>query len=165
MQKARLWVMAGLSGATLCLFAATSYAQNTDPAAATSAQTGAQTTAQPAAPTGDNTAQPAADPGTSNGTITTTGSQTTTETTSFSFPGGVWGIAAVAVVVLLVLFSLFRGRDTTVVKDTYVTADSPPVTRTSGMGTSNDRIVTSRAASGPETTTTTTRSSDPNAQR
>jgi hypothetical protein len=162
MHNARLRVMAGLAGATLCLFAVTSYAQNTDPAAGTSAQTGAQTTAQPPAPTGDNTAQPPADAGTTNGTITTTGSQTTTETTTTSFPGGIWGIAAVAVVVLLVLFGLFRGRDTTVVKDTYVTADSPPVTRSSGMGTADDRVVTSRAASATETTTT--RSSDPNAR-
>jgi hypothetical protein len=158
MHNARLRVMAVLAGATLCLFAATSYAQNTDPAAATSAQT----TAQPATPTGDATAQPPADAGTTNGTITTTGSQaTTTETTTWSFPGGVLGIAAVAVVVLLVLFGLFRGRDTTVVKDTYVTADSPPVTRSSGMGTADDRIVTSRAASATETTT---RSGDPNAR-
>ena len=163
MHNARLRVMAGLAGATLCLFAATSYAQNTDPAAGTSAQTGAQTTAQPPAPTGDATAQPPADAGTTNGTITTTGSQaTTTETTTWSFPGGILGIAAVVVVVLLVLFGLFRGRDTTVVKDTYVTADSPPVTRNSGMGTADDRVVTSRAASATETTTT--RSSDPNAR-
>ncbi len=166
MHNVRFRVMAGLAGATLCLFAATSYAQNTDPATGTSAQTGAAapTTAQPTTPTGDATTPPAADQGTTNGTITTTGSQvTTSETTTTSFPGGTWGIVAVGVVILLVLFGLFRGKDRTVVKDTYVTTNTTPNTRTTGMGTAaDDRVVTSRAASGTETTT---RIDDPNARR
>jgi hypothetical protein len=166
MHNARLRVMAGLAGATLCLFAVTSYAQNTDPATgAPQTSTQAPTTgAQPTTPTGDATTPPATDQGTTNGTITTTGSQTTTETTTTSFPGGVWGIVAVAVVILLVLFGLFRGKgDRTVVKDTYVS--NPPASRSTGMGTADDRVVTSRAASGTETTTTTTRTDDPNARR
>ena len=128
MHNARFRVMAGLAGATLCLFAATSYAQNTDPATGNSAQTGsaAPSTAQPTTPSGDATTPPATDQGTTNGTITTTGSQTTTDTTTTTFPGGVWGIVAVAAVILLVLFSLFRGRGKTVVKDTYVTSNNPP---------------------------------------
>jgi hypothetical protein len=165
MHNARLRVMAGLAGATLCLFAVTSYAQNNDPATG-SAQTSTQaptTGAQPTTPTGDATTPPAADQGTTNGTITTTGSQTSTETTTTTFPGGVWGIVAIAVVILLVLFGLFRGKgDRTVVKDTYVTSNNPPASRTTGMGTANERVVTTRAASGTETTT---RVDDPNARR
>jgi hypothetical protein len=85
----------------------------------------------------------------------------TTDTTTRSFPGGFWGILAVAVVVLFVLFGLFRGKDRTVVKDTYVT-NTTPNTRTTGMGTaSGDRVVTQRVASGTETTT---KINDPNAR-
>ena len=165
MHNARLRVMAGLAGATLCLFAVTSYAQNTDPATGSSPQTGAPSTAQPTTPTGDATAQPPADQGTTNGTITTTGSQaTTTETTTWSFPGGVWGIAAVVVVVLLVLFGLFRGRDsTTVVRDSYTSTNTAPPARNTG-GISDDRSnVNARAASGPGTGSGGT--NDPNARR
>lgn len=168
MKKARLRVMAGLAGATLCLFAVTTYAQNTNTPTGTtpdqSAQTAAPTTTQPSTPTGDATTQtpPAADANTSNGTITTTATDVaTTDTTTRSFPGGFWGILAVAVVVLLVLFGLFRGKDRTVVKDTYVTTPAP-TTRTAGMGTaSSDRVVTQRAATGSETTT---RINDPDAR-
>ena len=162
MHNARFRVMAGLAGATLCLFAVTSHAQNTDPAT-TSAPTTTQTpTAQPSTPTGD-ASTPAPTDQTTQGTITTTGSQTSTETTTTSFPGGVWGIIAVAAVILLVLFGLFRGKDKTVVKDTYV--NNPPATRTSSTGTANERVVTSRAASPSGTTETTTRTTnDPNAR-
>jgi hypothetical protein len=167
MKKARLRVMAGLAGATLCLFAVTTYAQNTNTPATTpdqSAQTAAPTTTQPSTPTGDAATQspPAADANTSNGTVTTTATDiATTDTTTRSFPGGFWGIVAVAVVVLLVLFGLFRGKDRTVVKDTYVSTPAPN-TRTTGMGTaSGDRVVTQRVASGTETTT---KINDPNAR-
>ena len=167
MKKARLRVMAGLAGATLCLFAVTTYAQNTNTPTGTtpdqSAQTPAPTTTQPSTPTGNaaTPAPPAADANTSNGTITSTATETSTDTTTRSFPGGFWGILAVAVVVLLVLFGLFRGKDRTVVKDTYV-SNSTPNTRTTGMGTaSGDRVVTQRVASGSETTT---RVNDPNAR-
>jgi hypothetical protein len=165
MKKARLSVMAGLAGATLCLFAVTTYAQNTNTPATTpdqSAQTAAPTT-QPTTPTGDASTPtpPPADANTSNGTITSTATDVTTDTTTRSFPGGFWGILAVAVVVLLVLFGLFRGKDRTVVKDTYVTTPAPN-TRTTGMGTaSGDRVVTQRVASGTETTT---KINDPNAR-
>ena len=167
MKNARLQVMAGLAGATLCLFAVTTYAQNTNTTTGTtpdqSAQTAAPTTTQPSTPTGDATAQtpPSADANTSNGTITSTATETRTDTTTSSFPGGFWGILAVAVVVLLVLFGLFRGKDRTVVKDTYVT-NTTPNTRATGTGTaSGDRVVTQRVASGSETTT---RVNDPNAR-
>jgi hypothetical protein len=161
MHNARFRVMAGLAGATLCLFAVTSYAQNTDPAT-TSAPTTQTPAAQPSTPTGDASTPAPVDQGaTTQGTITTTGSQTSTETTTTSFPGGVWGIIAVAAVILLVLFGLFRGKDKTIVKDTYV--NNPPVTRTSSTGTANERVVTSRAASPSGTTETTTRTTnDPN---
>jgi hypothetical protein len=134
MRNARFGVMAGLAGATLCLFAVTSYAQT--PATTPGADASAQTTPAP------TTTTPAA----TDQQVTTTNT-TTTET--WSFPGGTLGILAVAVLVLLVLFALFRGRDrdtTTVVKESYTT---PPVTRTSGIGTADDRNINSRAASGP----------------
>jgi hypothetical protein len=74
------------------------------------------------------------------------------------------GILAVAVIVLLLLFGLFRGRDRTVVKETYVT---PPATgsRTASTGTaSDDRMnLNSRAASGPGTNQGG--ANDPNARR
>jgi hypothetical protein len=169
MKKARLRVMAGLAGATLCLFAVTTYAQNTNTTTGTtpdqSAQTAAPTTTQPGTSTGNATTPttPPADAGTTNGTITSTATDvTTTDTTTRSFPGGFWGIVAVAVIALLALFSLFRGKDRTVVKDTYVTTDTAPNTRSTGMGTaSSDRVVTQRVASGTETTT---KINDPNAR-
>lgn len=168
MKKARIRVMVGLAGAALCLFAVTTYAQNTNTTTGTvdqSAQTAAPTTTLPSTPTGDATTPtpPSADAGTTNGTITSTATDvTTTGTTTRSFPGGFWGILAIAVVVLLVLFGLFRGKDRTVVKDTYVTTNTTPNPRNTGMGTaSGDRVVTSRVASGTETTT---KVNDPNAR-
>jgi hypothetical protein len=168
MNNARLKVMAGLAGAALCLFAVTTYAQTTNTTTGTtpnqSAQTAAPTTTLPSTPTGDATtpSTPPADAGTANGTITSTATDvTTTDSTTRSFPGGFWGILAVAVVVLLVLFGLFRGKDRTVVKDTYVTTNTSPNTRSTGMGTaSGDRVVTQRVASGTETTTTRVNDSD-----
>jgi hypothetical protein len=171
MKNARLRVMAGLAGAAMYLFAVTTYAQNTNTTTGTtpnqSAQTAAPTTTLPSTPTGDATTPttPPADAGTTNGTITSTATDvTTTDTTTRSFPGGFWGILAVAIVVLLVLFGLFRGKDRTVVKDTYVTTNATPNTRSTGMGTAapGDRVVTQRVASGTETTTT--RVNDPDAR-
>ena len=171
MKKARLRVMAGLAGATLCLFAVATYAQNTNTTTGTtpdqSAQTAAPTTTLPSTPTGDATtpSTPPADAGAANGTITSTATDvTTTGTTTRSFPGGFWGILAVAVVVLVVLFSLFRGKDRTVVKDTYVTTNPTPNTRSTGMGTAGDRVVTQRVASGTETTTKVNDPNPPNAR-
>ena len=150
MLNARFRVMAGLAGATLCLFAVTTNAQTP---ATTGADASAQTTPAPTTPT-DQATTPAA----TDQQVTTTNT-TTTET--WSFPGGTLGILAVAVLVLLVLFALFRGRDsTTVVKETYT---APPVTRSSGIGTADDRNINSRAASGPGTNSGGM--NDPNARR
>lgn len=143
MHNGRFRFMAGLAGAAMCLFAVTSYGQNPttttpDPSAQTT--TPAPTTP---APTADNAAAPA----------TGTDVITTTETTTWSFPGGIWGILAVAVLVLFILFSLFRGRDTTVVKETYVSPNTGPGGRNVGTGTAvGDRNLNPRAASGPGTT-------------
>jgi hypothetical protein len=151
MHNARFRVMAGLAGATLCLFAVTSNAQTPATTGTAGTDASAQTTPAP------TTTTPAAtDP-----QVTTTNT-TTTET--WSFPGGTLGILAVAVLVLLVLFALFRGRDrdtTTVVKESYTT--TPPVTRTTGIGTADDRNINSRAASGPGTNPGGI--NDPNARR
>lgn len=162
MHNARFRLMAGLAGATLCLFAATSYGQNPNPTTGT-----AGTATQPTGTTGTTTlgAQPGTTTGTANtpapdaGTTTTgtvTGSTatdavTTTTTTTRTFPGGTLGILAVAVLVLLVLFALFRGRDRTVVRETYASSSTTaPATRTVATGTaSDDRMnLNSRAASG-----------------
>ena len=160
MPNARFRLMTALAGATLCVFAATSYGQNTN--TTTDAQTGAATTATPtqAAPT------PTADQ-TTTGTVTpSTSAQTSTTTTTWSFPGGTLGIVAVAVLVLLALFALFRGRDRTVVRETYASSSSTsPPTRNVSTGTaSDDRLnVSSRAASG--TGTSDSGINDPNARR
>jgi len=109
MRDARSRLMSGLAGATLCLFAAAIYGQNTN----------------------------------------------TTTTTTRSFPGGALGMLAVAVLVLLVLFALFRGRDRTVVRETYASSSTTsPGARNVATGTaSDDRMnLTSRAASGTGTT-------------
>ena len=151
MHNARFKVMAGLAGATLCLFAVTSYAQ-TPATTGTGADASAQTTPAPTTTTDPATTQ-----------TTTEQVTTTTSTETWSFPGGTLGILAVAVLVLLVLFALFRGRDrdTTVVKETYTA--TPPVTRTTGIGTADDRNINSRAASG--TGTNPGGINDPNARR
>jgi hypothetical protein len=150
MHNARLRVMAGLAGATLCLFAATASAQNpttttTDP----NAQAAGAVTTQPTTTPTDQATTPTTttDQSTVSQTTTTEGTTTTTR----SFPGGTLGILAVAVLVLLVLFALFRGRDKTVIKENYVA--TPPVTGSRTVTTStttDDRMnLNSRAASGP----------------
>jgi hypothetical protein len=162
MRKARFRVMAGLAGATLCLFAVTSYAQNTDPAtgaaAGTNPQAGAVTTPAPT----DAAAQPTTDQ-TTTGTITTTATDATTTTTTRSFPGGTWGIIAVAVLVLLVLFALFRGKDRTVVRETYASSSTTAPPRTAGTAADDRMNLNSRAASGPGTSPGGM--NDPNARR
>jgi len=129
--------MAGLAGATLCLFAVTSSAQQPPTTTGAPDATVQPTTPATPAPTADATAP-------------TTGTEiTTTETTTWSFPGGIWGILAAAVLVLFILFALFRGRDTTVVRDTYVA----PTTGARNVGTGTamgDRNLNPRAASGTE---------------
>jgi hypothetical protein len=162
----RFRLIAGLAATTLCLFAATGYAQNTstpgttDPNATGSVsapQGGTDATAQTAAPTTGTSVT--GESRTTDATTTTT----TTETTSF--PGGVLGILAVAVLVLLVLFALFRGRDRdrTVVRETSTSASTtgPATTRTTS--TYDDRNLAPRAASGPGNTSGGV--NDPNARR
>ena len=164
MHNVRFRLMAGLAGATLCLFAATSYGQNTN------TPTSAPTTAQPtgtdagtvgaqAGTTGNTNAQTTPDAGaTTTGTVTgtTATDAVTTTTTTRTFPGGTLGMLAVAVLVLLVLFALFRGRDRTVVRETYASSSTTAPTAgsrnvTTGT-TSEDRMnLNSRAASGTGT--------------
>jgi hypothetical protein len=167
MRKARFGLMAGLAGATLCLFAVAGYAQNptTDPTAGTANPPAAGTTTPP------QTTEPATTGTATTPTVTGTESQTatdvTTTTTTRTFPGGTLGIVAVAVIVLLVLFALFRGRDRTVVRETYASssATAPPASRTASTGSAaDDRLnVNSRAASG--TGTNSGGVNDPNARR
>jgi hypothetical protein len=152
MHNARFRVMAGLAGATLCLFAATASAQNPTTTTPDPNTQGTVTTppATNPAPT-DQATTPTTT--TDQSTVSqTTATDATTTTTTRSFPGGTLGILAVAVVVLLLLFGLFRGRDKTIVKDTYVA--TPPVTGartvTTSTTTTDDRMnLNSRAASGP----------------
>jgi cell division protein FtsN len=174
MNNARFRLMAGLAGATLCLFAATAYGQTpnatTSAPATTSQPTGnAAGTATPDAQTGAANTQVTPDAGTTTtGTVTgttATDAVTTTTTTTRSFPGGTLGMLAVAVLVLLVLFALFRGRDRTVVRETYASSSTTgPGTRNVTTGTaSDDRMnLNSRAASG---TGTQSGINDPNARQ
>jgi hypothetical protein len=177
MHNVRFRLMAGLAGATLCLFAATSYGQNTNTptgAAGTTTQptgTDAGTTvgAQPGTPTGSANTQATPDAGTTTtGTVTgttATDAVTTTTTTTRTFPGGTLGMLAVAVLVLLVLFALFRGRDKTVVRETFASSSTTaPGTRNVATGTAaDDRMnLNSRAASGPGNQTGI---NDPDARR
>jgi hypothetical protein len=180
MHNARFRLMAGLAGATLCVFAATSYGQNTSTQAgttngtATTPDAGAQSTPSTSSPsasapatTPDASAQAPATTGTVT-TGTTATDATTTTTTSTGFPGGTLGILAVAVLVLLILFALFRGRDrdSTVVRESSVSssAAAPGARTTAGTAGGERMNLDSRAASG---TSTTTGSSvgDPNTRR
>lgn len=147
MRNARFGLMAGLAGATLCLFAVTSYGQN--PTTTTSAQTPAPTT-----PTATDQTTPAPTDAGAATTATDVGTTTTT------FPGGVWGIVAVVALVLILLFAVLRGRDRTVIRETYASSSaSSPGTRGTAT-TADDR---SRAASG--TGQTSDGMNDPNARR
>jgi hypothetical protein len=175
MRNVRFRLMAGLAGATLCLFAAASYGQNQNATTGTATPatgTNAGTTtlgAQPGTATGSASTPATPDAGTTTtGTVTgttATDAVTTTTTTTRTFPGGILGMLAVAVLVLLVLFALFRGRDRTVVRETYASSSTTaPTTRTVATGTtSDDRMnLNSRAASGTENQTGM---NDPNARR
>ena len=167
MHNVRFRLMAGLAGATLCLFAVTSYGQNTNTPTGTNA--GTTVGAQPGTTTGTANTQATPDAGaTTTGTVTgttATDAVTTTTTTTRTFPGGTLGMLAVAVLVLLVLFALFRGRDRTVVRETFASSSTTtPATRNVATGTaSDDRMnLDSRAASGPGSETGI---NDPNARR
>jgi hypothetical protein len=169
----RFRLIAGLAGTTLCLFAISGYAQNTntpgtttDPGA-TGTVSAPQTGTDAGAVTG--AAQTPAPTSTGGGTVTgtetrSTATDATTTTSTTSFPGGVLGILAVAVLILLVLFALFRGRDRTVVRESTSSATAAPSGRVTGSSaTADDRVATSRAASG--TGTTSGGMNDPNARR
>ena len=108
MHNARFRVMAGLAGATLCLFAATANGQNQTAQPTTGAAAGTSAdaqTAQPTTPAPTDQAAPAPTTTDPNGTITSTATDvSTTTSTTRTFPGGTLGIVAVAVLVLLLLF-------------------------------------------------------------
>jgi hypothetical protein len=154
MDKVRLRLVAGLAGVTLAVFAAASYGQNTNspataqPTADQSAQqpTSQATGAQPQT----GTDQGGAAIGTSSRTTTTATDVTTTSPTTTTFWLGPWGLLAIAVVVILVLWAIFGRRGSTVVRDTYSSSSS------SRTAPTNERVVSPRAASGTETTTRTT---------
>src|SRR5258706_9390219 len=166
MSNARFRGMAGLAGATLCLFAVNSYGQNTNAQTTPPAEAGTAGSVdqQQPAPTTQGT-QPtttgtATTPTTTDGSITTTATDVTT--TTRTFPGGTWGIIAAVVVVLLILVALFRGRDRTVIRETYASSSTnSPGNRSTGSATAADDR--SRAASGPGTTSGGM--NDPNARR
>ncbi len=152
MRDSRSRVMAGLAGATLCLFAITASAQNpttttTDPNAQAA---GAVTTPAPATAPTNQATTPTATNQTAVSPTTATDVAPATPA-SRGFPGGTLGILAVAVLVLLVLFGLFRGRERTILKETYASTPAAPSTRTVTPGiTADDRMnLNSRAASGP----------------
>ena len=177
MHNARFRLMASLAGATLCLFAVSANSQTptTTPAPTSTAGTttpDAQGTGNASTPTTGTTdpnaavTAPQSTVPTDNGsTVTGTATDvTTTTTTTRSFPGGFWGIIAVAVIVLLILFSLFRGRDKTVVRETYASStNTVPVNRNVSTGTAvGDRSLNPRTASGTGTTNNPPGTSDPN---
>jgi hypothetical protein len=69
----------------------------------------------------------------------------------------------VAVVVLLILFSLFRGKDRTVVRDTYTSTNTVPGNRNVSTGTAvGDRNLNPRTASGTGTGNNPGGVNDPN---
>lgn len=161
MSNARFKLMAGLAGVTLCLFAVSSYgqtnAQTTPPAAATGSvdQQQPAPTTQGTEPTTTGTATT---PTTTDGSITTTATDATTTTRTFPM----WGIIAAVVLVLLVLVAVFRGRDRTVIRETYASSSTnSPGNRGTGTATAADDRA--RAASG--TGTTSGGINDPNARR
>jgi hypothetical protein len=165
MYNARSRLLSGLAGATLFLFAATSYGQTPNTPTATPG-TGSVSTQTTPAPTGTATQPTTTDAASTNATVTPGTAADVTTTTTRSFPGGTLGMVVVAVVVLLLLFSLFRGRDKTVVRETYASSSTTaPGTRNVSTGTATeDRMnLNSRAASGPDNTSGG--NSDPNVRR
>jgi len=162
MNKSRSRLMAGLAALTLAGFAATSYGQNTNTPATTggSVSTPADQSApaaQPADPNASANTQAApttgtdATIGTSSRTTTTATDVTTTQpaTTTFWLSG--WGLAAIAVVAILLLWAIFGRRNRTVVSDSYSTTS-----RNYGTAPTTDRVVSPQTASGTERTTRVT---------
>jgi hypothetical protein len=175
MHNGRFRLMASLAGATLCLFAVSA---NSQTPTTTPAPTGTSGTYAPDAQGTGNASTPTTgttDPNaavtapqtaapTDNGTTVTGTDVTTTTSTTRTFPGGFWGIIAVAVIVLLILFSLFRGRDRTVVRETSTSStNSVPVNRNVSTGTAvGDRSLNPRTASGTGTSSNPGGTNDPN---
>ena len=165
MNKSRSRLMAGLAALTLAGFAATSYGQNTNTPATTGGSVSAPTADQsaPAAqdqstPTGSaNTQAAPADAGTTIGTssrtTTTATDVTTTQPTTTTFWLSGWGLLAIAVVAILLLWAIFGRRSRTVVSDTYSTSST---SRNYGTAPTNERVVSPQAASGTERTTRVT---------
>lgn len=159
MDNSRLRLTAVLAGAALALFAVTSSAQNTN--TPTTGSASAPTADQSAAPQTGTTNTPAAQSapstgtdagatiGTSSRTTTTATDVTTTSPTTTTFWLSPWGLVAIAVVAILILWAIFGRRGSTVERDSYSSTSS--TTRPT-----NERIVAPRAASGTETTTRTT---------
>jgi len=161
MDNPRLRLTAVLAGAALAMFAVTSSAQNTN--TPTTGGAAAPTADQSAAPQTGSTNTPSTDQaapstgtdatiGTSSRT-TTTATDVTTTTPSTTFWLSPWGLVAIAVVAILILWAIFGRRSSTVVRDSYTSSS----TRT---GPTTERIVSPRAASGTETTTTRTTDTD-----
>ena len=153
MDKARFRLMAGLAGVTLAVFAATGYGQNTTPTTGGSASTPADQSAQTGTSGSANTQAAPTDAGATIGTssrTTTTATDVTTTTPTTTFWLSPWGIAAIAVVAILLLWAIFGRRGSTVVRDSYTSSS------TRNVGPTNERVVSPRAASGSETTTRTT---------
>lgn len=159
MDNPRLRLTAVLAGAALALFAVTSSAQNTN--TPTTGGSAAPTADQSAAPQTGSTNTPStsqASPstgtdatiGTSSRTTTTATDVTTTSPSTTTFWLSPWGLVAIAVVAILLLWAIFGRRSSTVVRDSYTSST------TRNAGPVNDRIVSPRAASGSETTTRTT---------
>src|SRR6266550_7899280 len=139
MRTKRFRLLASLAGTTLCLFAITAYAQNTNTPGTTGGATGSVSAPQEGTDAGAATGGTQTPAPTTGTTVTGTESRSTTTgttTTTTTFPGGVLGILAVAVIILLVLFALFRGRDKTVVRETS-TSSSSAAPRTTGTASSD----------------------------
>lgn len=166
MNKSRSRLMAGLVALTFAAFAAPSFGQNTNTPATTggSASTPTAGQAAPAAqgqstPTGSANTQAApttgtdagATIGTSSRTTTTATDVTTTQPTNTTFWLSGWGLLAIAIVAILVLWAIFGRRSRTVVSDSYSTT-----TRNYGTAPTNERVVSPQAASGTERTTRVT---------
>ena len=157
MNNARLRLMAGLAGVTLAFYAAAGYGQNTTPTTGgaattpTTDQSAQQPTANP--PATGTQAAPSTDAtiGTSSRTTTTATDISTTQPTTTTFWLSGWGIVAIAVVAILLLWAIFGRRDRTVVRDSYSSSST-----TRNVGPTNERVVSPRAASGTETTTRVT---------
>ena len=160
MNNARLRLMAGLAGVALAFYAAAGYSQNTTPTTGgaattpTTDQSAQQPTGSANTPaTGTQSAPTGTDAtiGTSSRTTTTATDISTTQPTTTTFWLSGWGIVAIAVVAILLLWAIFGRRDRTVVRDSYSSSST-----SRNVGPTNERVVSPRAASGTETTTRTT---------